>query len=756
MTLEKQILDQDTGFDDHPNTRSLTEVLRDMQRFFDAAIILVAPNDTITFFDNRTLDLFELPNSIVGKKIPFTDMVRYLAERGAFGPGDTEQFVALTMQTISNTKETPFQSYLTMPSGNILRVNSRRAEDGSTILTAIDVSEQRRKEDVLEMALNIGLAGYFRYNLINGTFSLESRYLKTFLTPDEMQSVQTHGLIGHIHPEDKEEANLLWVKSIKSGERQSGTSRILTQNKGVRWLRYVIVPETNESRTTCLTCFFNDISESVEQQKNLSKAKQLAEKSLQSKEDFLARMSHEVRTPMNAVIGISDALIHHHADDAINPKLELIQSSANSILKLLDETLTHSRLDSDTFALAPAPDSPENVVKTVCALWEQQALKNGNQIRCIVKDGVPDIMLFDKYRYEQCINNLLSNAVKFTKNGRIDVIMTTVTTGKQPPRLVLAVRDTGIGMTPEQQSKIFEAYTQADESISSRFGGTGLGMNITKKITESMDGSLSVRSEIGKGTLFALSVPIVKPAENTASAQTPVIDTQIIPETKVLTEDTAPVMSAAVDNPRPIKAEKKSSPALENPTFLDPQPPHVLTPPAQTQPSEVVPPPAQVSEISINETSTGLIDQMLGDARPVSAYSHLKILVVDDNSTNHLVIRSLLGSIVSEIHLASNGFEALDTLDNAHIDIVLMDIHMPIMDGIECTLAIRSSKKSWKDVLIIALTADPQYQQKKLCKNIGMDEALGKPVRLNDLLSAIDAVIKKAETSAADTHVNAA
>ena len=158
------------------------------------------------------------------------------------------------------------------------------------------------------------------------------------------------------------------------------------------------------------------------------------------------------------------------------------------------------------------------------------------------------------------------------------------------------------------------------------------------------------------------------------------------------------------------------------------------------------PPNPQKRAIVINETSASLVDQMLVDAEPNTAYSHLKVLVVDDNSTNHLVIRSLLGSVVSEIHLASNGAEALETLDNTHVDVVLMDIHMPVMDGIECTLAIRSSEKSWRDVLIIALTADPQYQQKKLCLNIGMDEALAKPVRLNDLLSAIDTVLLKAET----------
>jgi len=214
-------------------------------------------------------------------------------------------------------------------------------------------------------------------------------------------------------------------------------------------------------------------------------------------------------------------------------------------------------------------------------------------------------------------------------------------------------------MTIEQQKQIFEAYTQADNSIARRFGGTGLGMTITKEIIELMGGSISLRSEIGKGTVFALTLPIES---------------------------------------------------------------------QETQPS--------------SQNSGNLIDQLLEDAMPEPTnYSNLRILVVDDNATNHMVITSLLESLVGEIHLASDGQQAINVLETTPIDIVLMDIHMPIMDGIEATLAIRGRTESWSDVLIIALTADPQYQQKRLCKNIGMDDALAKPVKLVELLRAFDNVL---------------
>ena len=773
--------------------RYMTKVLQSVENFLEAAIVLVAPNGRIKFSSEHASKLFELPADIETRIETFRDVVSYLAERGDFGPGDPEQFVDLFFQSLDNSHLSPFQSYLTVPSAQVLRVIIQKSKGGSITLTAIDISEQRRKENILKMALDIGLAGYMVYDSASESFTVESRYLEMLLTPDEAQSLEKQGPKDLIHKDDLARAVLMWRTAINKGEQRSGNYRVITEKQGTRWCRFVVTPESTKNNTKRYICFFSDITESVQQQENLNKAKQLAEKTLRSKEDFLARLSHEVRTPMNAVIGISDALIHHHADDKINPKLELIQNSATSILKMLDETLTHSRLDSDTFSLDPKPDSPGAVVRNICALWEQQALKNGDKIHCVIKDDVPSTMLFDKYRYEQCINNLLSNAVKFTHNGRINVVLTTIERRGSQPRLVLAIKDTGIGMTPEQQSKIFDAYTQADKTISSRFGGTGLGMNITKQIAERMGGTISVRSEIGKGATFALAVPITLPEEE---GLTGAVETGEVQKTEALpissqgeNENTTP---ADVSNPAPMvsPATLPSSPALAQPSTaalahplhsetsapnrdaaqLDAPPPdahsnedslRTSATPALSNP-RVTPSVLAAAEkssqsvaidkkkgnsrpILINETSTSLVDQMLVDAEPNTAYSHLKVLVVDDNSTNHLVIRSLLGSVVSEIHLASNGAEALETLDNTHVDVVLMDIHMPVMDGIECTLAIRSSEKSWKDVLIIALTADPQYQQKKLCLNIGMDEALAKPVRLNDLLGAIDTVLSKAE-----------
>lgn len=709
---------------------STAQLVRNVEKFYNSVIIILGVDGKLNYFNSRAAELFELKPEVFGRDLHILQLIDYLAQRGDFGPGDPIKFAEIASKMVSSgtADENHFeQTYLTMPSSNILRILLSKNTDGTVTLSAQDISCQRRNENMLEMALDIGFAGYLVFDLVQKCCTVESRYLSNLLTTEELHALETMGPSSLFHPDDLSRSQEMWESVRKTGDTERGTLRFVTQEKGVRYLRFVLMPESESAQSNRIIAFFNDVTDMLRQQENLRQAKSLAEESLSAKENFMARMSHEIRTPMNAVIGMTDALIHHHNVPSILPQLELVQKSALSILKMLDETLTHSRLDTDSFSLDPAPASPSEIVSDVCALWEQQALKNNGVIRCIIKENVPDTILFDKYRYEQCVNNLLSNAVKFTHGGTIEVILTVLEKPNQKPYLVLAVKDSGIGMTDEQQSHIFDAYAQADKSISSRYGGTGLGMNITKQIVERMGGTISVRSKIGLGSMFAMSVPLV-------------------------------VTEAIVEINSPTTNETMLTPNLDE-NFAQPTPSHPT-------PIEVAPETLETSneiELIIDpepleiETSKNLVETMLDNAQPeTTAYSDLRVLVVDDNPTNHLVIKSLLGSVVANISLASNGTEALDILDSAPVDIVLMDIHMPVMDGIECTLAIRSSHKSWKDVIIIALTADPQYQQTKLCKNIGMDEALAKPVRLNELLQAIDTVLSKprAEDPVDSNHGN--
>ena len=638
-----------------------------LSRFSDISglgIVLFSQDMGLEFYNDLALQFFEIPKSLFEGDVSYNTLITNMAKRGDFGPGDSQSFVAHVTDILDNQKAADdgniAELTLTMPSGRRLLVRQKHDSDNRLLLTAKDITLEERDSHTLDIALDSGGSGFWHYNCETEEVSMHADYLETHLSHRQMERARKEGVLAIIHPDDLRGATEVWEQGLRDGKPWKYTCRILTGNGKSLWLRWNARPQLSESEhVISFTCFFKDITKELETNDALRQAKESAEKSLKIKNDFLARLSHEVRTPMNGVIGIADALIHHHPDETIRPKLELIQSSADKILRIVDETLNHTKLHADKLTLESKPASPATSVENVLKLWEHKALKNNISLSYSIDPSVPDMITFDHFRYEQCLNNLLSNAVKFTPNGAIKVVLTLLEKEGQSPHLVLAVKDNGIGMTIDQQKQIFEAYTQADKSIARRFGGTGLGMTITKEIIELMGGSISLRSEIGKGTVFALTLPI----EN-------------------------------------VEAQSSS------------------------------------------QNSGSLVDQLLEDAMPEpSNYSKLRILVADDNATNHMVITSLLESLVGEIHIASDGQQAINILETTPIDIVLMDIHMPIMDGIEATLAIRGRTESWSDVLIIALTADPQYQQKRLCKNIGMDDALGKPVKLVELLSAFDNVL---------------
>lgn len=623
------------------------------------AVAIFDQNLNLKFYNEMALQYFEVEDADFDKNQSFTDIAKTFSSSQTtdnLGPLQVQGFIENSSDDTDNTTN---EVKLTTRKGLRLHIK-RKTLDGLNIITAQDITENYIRNQTLSIALETGQAGYFNYNIKTKKYKIHSDYLRKQLTEKQMKKADEEGFLSIIHPGDKNGAIEAWNNAKSTGVATEKVCRIMTGKGRNIWMRWHFKPQySRKGKLVGYNCFFKDISKALEIRDALRQSKEDAERALKIKNDFLARLAHEIKTPMNGVIGIADALIHHNSDPVINPKLELIQSSADKILRIVDETLNHTKLHADKLTLDSNPASPVKSVEDVMNLWEQKALQNNINLTSVVSPDVPDEIIFDKFRYEQCINNLISNAVKFTPNGSIKVILTTTQKENEKPQLIFAVQDNGIGMTDDQQSQIFEAYTQADKSISGRFGGTGLGMTITKEIIELMGGSIYVRSKLGNGSIFVLSLPY--------------------------TED-----------------EKES----------------------------------------FEEDCNELVDQILEEAKPEDTnYSRLKVLVVDDNSTNHVVVTSLIESLVAEVHLASNGQEAIDVLKTKDIDVVLMDIHMPVMDGIEATLSIRASTEPWSEVLIIALTADPEYQQKRLCKNIGMDDALAKPVKLSDILQSFDNVM---------------
>ena len=645
-------------------------------RLSGMAILAITSEMQIRFYDSRCAEILELENEEDLTHSNLLDIVGQLANRGDFGPGDPQIFIDLVKSEFSkpardDTQEARSLNFLT-PSGRRIQFRFDLKMDGLFLLGCRDITKSYVEKHALKVAMDISNSGYLIFDMESRQFQPHGEIANNAFNQNLTRRLVDRNHRDNIHAGDAKKLKNIWIDAHGKRESWTGSFRTKDAQGETIWVKAQATPQISESGNITSYIFYcTEVTAQLRIQDDLKKAIEQSEKALSAKNAFLGRLSHEIRTPMNAVVGIADALIHHNGNPEIKPKLELIQTSAEKIIRIVDESLEHTKLAEAKIQLDPHPASPQTTVEQVCALWEQKAVENGIDLQCNIDQNVPESMIFDSHRFEQCLNNLVSNSVKFSPAGQIQVVLTTIEkNGKN--NLVTVVKDSGIGMNEAQLANLFEAYTQADGSISGRFGGTGLGMNITKQLIELMGGSITAKSSPGKGTVIALTLP--------------------------------------------IQSDRRE-------------------------------------EDRRQATSGRLIDQMLEDAAPpASEYSKLKVLVVDDNATNHLVVTSLLGSMVKEIEVAENGVEAIKALDNAdsqkaQFDVILMDIHMPIMDGIEATLAIRGSQKEYTNIPIIALTADPQYQQRRLCKNIGMDDALAKPIKLTEVLGALDRVFEVRNTS---------
>ncbi len=658
----------------------------------------------------------------------------------------------------------------------------------------------------IKLATEVANLGIWSWDVDTGKLNWNQQMFEIYETPDE---VIESGLFydywyKSVHPDDKERASSTLAKAVEEKRTWSEEFRLLLDNDRIKYIRANAICTIEPDSGHLIVIGGNvDITEETQLLQELKTKTELAEKNTLAKSHFLANMSHEIRTPMNAILGIGDLMQGTHLDPKQYEYMKLIMSSAQKLLDLLNDILDLSKIEAGEMKIESLSFPLEEVIADSLKSLSTVAHQKGLDYHFFSDPNLPIWVFSDPTRLSQIIINLVNNAIKFTEKGEINVSLSlndAPRVSKDVAVVDIRVKDTGLGIESSKLSKLFKAFSQADESTTRKYGGTGLGLSIVKELVNLLGGTIDIKSELGKGTEVIVTLPFkldkVKSNDDSVSEDfqyflkhsnqsLKAINCLVIDNhggnRQWLTDmlhswncnvtpcDTAECAFEAIKNyhkegkryhcmlverdleemdgfefiaqvkklsnnlgVKPLEVVVMLSASelqrdLEACRHYDVKE-HLVKPVKQ---SEVFN--ALVSVLGMRETD----NQKKHEIGEIEKAQSLQVLVAEDHPVNQFLIKEILDKRGHQCLIVENGSLAVQAIKDTSYDAIIMDVQMPVMDGIEATKAIRSGMVN-NDVCIIGLTARALKEDVAECLQAGMDYYLTKPVNPKELLQVLE------------------
>jgi len=544
------------------------------------------------------------------------------------------------------------------------------------------------------------------------------------------------------------------------------------------------ISRSHTARGWLLTAILQDISERRAYECALEEAKEKAEAAMQAKSMFLANMSHEIRTPLNAVVGMTSLLLNTALDEEQRDYTETVRHSGEALLAIINDLLDYSKMEAGRLDLERHPVDLRRCVEDALDLLAPAVGGKDIELACIIEPEAPATILADAARLRQVLVNLLSNAVKFTRQGEVVVEVAAEPLGEQRHSLRITVRDSGIGIPTHRLDDIFESFTQVDPSTTREYGGTGLGLAISRRLAAIMGGVLSVESQLGAGSRFTLAFEaeavggelarhlLQDQSGRLAGRRVLVVDDnatnrRILVRQALLWDMQAVAAASAAEALDLVRHGQAFDAAI-----LDMHMPGMN---GEQLAAEIRRIEGQGTRLPLllltslgQRARAGAVDGLFAAAlnkpvKPAALFEALlqamcgvrpaavpelpapaagiDILVAEDNTVNQKVVKQLLRHLGHRADIVANGVEALEAMERQDYGLILMDMQMPEMDGIEATHRLRRRFRGASAPWIIAMTANALPGDRERCMEAGMDAYLPKPVVLDELRRALAAGI---------------